>query len=75
MTRPPGEWEDLKMEGKYAKEAAQFCEYIRTLAGKPENLENLESYLSMHFAEWLTKWANTPQDMASEMREFANMII
>ena len=63
------------MERKYTKEAAQFCEYVRTLASKPENLDNLESYLSAHFEEWLAKWANTPQDMATEMREFANMTI
>ena len=63
------------MKKTYTKEAAQFCEYIRALSSKPENLDNLEHYLSMHFSEWLTKWANTPQDMAAEMREFANMVI
>lgn len=63
------------MEGKYAREAAQFCEHIRTLASKPDNLDNLEHYLSRHFSEWLEKWANTPQDMAAEMREFADMVI
>ena len=63
------------MEQKYKKEAAQFCEYVRELAGKPDNLDNLQSYLSAHFGEWLAKWANTPQDIAAEMREFAKMII
>ena len=63
------------MARTYKTEAAQFCEYIRTLASKPENLDNLEYYLSMHFSEWLTKRANTPQDIAAEMREFANMVI
>lgn len=63
------------MKCTYEKEAAQFCEYVRTLASKPDNLGNLQSYLSAHFGEWLTKWANTPQDMAAEMREFAEMII
>lgn len=65
----------MTMKKTYTKEAAQFCEYIRTLASKPDNLDNLEYYLSMHFSEWLTKWANTPQDMAAEMREFSNMVI
>lgn len=31
--------------------AKQFCEALRTIAGKPENLENFELYLSMHFSE------------------------
>ena len=65
----------MTMKKTYTKEAAQFCEYIRTLASKPDNLNNLQSYLSVHFGEWLAKWANTPQDMAAEMREFAEMII
>ena len=63
------------MEQKYTKEAAQFCEYIRTLASKPDNLDNLESYLSAHFGDWLKKYAYDPQSMAAEMREFAEMII
>lgn len=60
---------------KYETAAAQFCEAIQTLASKPENLENLELYLSRHFATWLEKYANTPEAIAAEMREFANMII
>lgn len=63
------------MGSKYASCAHVVIESIRTLASKPENLDNLESYLSAHFEEWLAKWANTPQDMAAEMREFANMTI
>jgi len=57
------------------KAAAQFCAAIKTIASKPENLENLESYLSAHFGEWLEKWASTPEDITAEMREFANMVI
>lgn len=60
---------------EHEKAAAQFCAAIQTLASKPENLENLEHYLSYHFAVWLEKYANTPENMAAEMREFANMII
>lgn len=63
------------MERKHEKTAAQFCGAIRTLASKPENLENLEHYLSHHFAAWLEKYANTPETMCCEMIEFANMII
>ena len=44
---------------KYTIEAAQFCNAIRELANKPENLQNLESYLERHFDKWLEKYANT----------------
>lgn len=47
--------------------AAQFVAAIRTIAEKPQNLDNLESYLSRHFPAWLSKYASTPEDMAAEM--------
>ena len=40
---------------KYTVEAAQFCNAIRELANKPENLQNLESYLEWHFGKWMEK--------------------
>lgn len=58
---------------KYEKQAAEFCKAIRTLANNTENLENLESYLSCHFEKWLKAWANTPEGLAAEMKEFAEM--
>ena len=60
---------------KYTVEAVQFCDAIRELANKPENLQNLESYLEYHFEAWLEKYANTPDSMAAEMSEFARMEI
>ena len=60
---------------KYEKQATQFCEAIRTLANKLENLNNLESYLTYNFDKWLTTWANTPENLAEEMKEFAEMEI
>ena len=60
---------------KYEEQATQFCEAIRALANKPENLENLESYLSRHFSEWISNWANSPASLAEEMKEFAEMEI
>ena len=62
----------MKKEAQ-AKAAADFVNAIKTIANKPENLDNLESYLYYHFAEWLEKYANTPEDMAAEMREFAEL--
>ena len=50
-----------------------FTQAIRDLASKPENLENLNSYLCYHFPEWLEKWANTPEGLAEEMKNFANL--
>lgn len=58
---------------KYEEQAAESCEAIRTLANNTENLENLESYLSYHFEKWLKSWANTPEGLAAEMKEFAEM--
>ena len=60
---------------KYEEQATQFCEAIRALANKPENLNNLESYLTYNFDKWLTTWANTPEDLTAEMKMFAEMEI
>ena len=60
---------------KYEEQTAEFCEAIRTLANKPENLNNLESYLTYNFDKWLTTWANSPENIAAEMKEFAEMEI
>ena len=58
---------------KHEQTAKQFCEALRTIAGKPENLENLENYLSYHFAEWMNKYANTPENITAELKSFADM--
>ena len=60
---------------KYTAEAAQFCDAIRELANKPENLQNLESYLEYHFDKWIEKYASTPDCIAAEMSSFAHMDI
>ena len=56
-----------------AKAAADFVGAIKLIATKPDNLDNLESYLSHHFPEWLRKYANNPEDIAAELREFAQV--
>ena len=61
------------MDEKYTFEATRFIEAIVSIASKPENLENLKSYLSMHFGTWLEKYANSPADIARELKEFAEM--
>ena len=55
--------------------AAQFVEAIKTIASKPENLNNLQYYLGIHFDTWLKRYASTPEDITSELREFAQMEI
>lgn len=63
------------MERPFEKEAADFVNAIKDLAAKPDSLDNLEYYLSRHFAKWLEKYANTPENITCEMKEFANMEI
>ena len=55
--------------------AKEFCNALRAIAGKPDNLENLESYLSYHFAEWMNKYTNTPENITAELKSFADMDI
>ena len=63
------------MNRKHEQTAKQFCEALRAIAGKPENLKNLESYLSYHFAEWMNKYANTPENITAEIKSFADLDI
>jgi truncated hemoglobin YjbI len=58
------------------KESAHvFIEAIREIASKVDNLNNLESYLAHHFDKWIEKFANTPENIAAEMKSFAEMEI
>ena len=41
--------------------AKVFVEAIKTMASKPDNLDNFESYLSYHFDVWMEKFANSPE--------------
>lgn len=59
--------------GKYKYTAQTFCDAVRKLGNNPEALENLQVYLEHHFGEWLKKWADTPDDLAEEMQNFANI--
>ena len=55
--------------------AAIFVNTIKEIAGKPNNLANLESYLSHHFDVWMEKFANMPETLTSELKCFAEMEI
>ena len=70
------EWKILnELERDDSACAEAFCAAIKKLAACPANLENLESYLSQHFDEWLAKYARTPEELTAEMKNFAEMRI
>ena len=56
-----------------SKAAADFVGAIKLIAAKPDNLDNLESYLSRHFSEWVSKLANTHECLAAEMARHADI--
>lgn len=60
-------------ERKYSEAAASVAQSIRDLASNPERLDNLESYLSSHFAAWLERYASDPESIACELKAFAEM--
>ena len=55
--------------------AKVFVEAIKTMASKPDNLDNFENYLSYHFDVWMEKFANSPEGLTSEVKHFAEMEI
>jgi hypothetical protein len=66
----------MEKENKtYSIMADEFIKAIKTIVKKQKNLENLETYLTYHFPEWLEKYANTPGGIVSELKAFAEMEI
>lgn len=59
------------MERQYEEEARQFCAAIKKLAANEAALDNLESYLSMHFDTWLKQYADYPGGITYELERFA----
>ena len=57
----------------YKNEAHIVAKAIKALAKDETALDNFEYYLSQHFEAWLTKFANTPCGMASELNSFAHI--
>ena len=55
--------------------AEKFINAIKEIASKPDNLDNLECYLSHHFDVWMEKFANSPEGLTSEVKHFAEMEI
>lgn len=63
----------MKAPRKYENEARKFCEAIKLIAENDEALENFEMYLSYHFEAWLKNYANTPDKISTEIKDFANI--
>lgn len=63
------------INGNYEQIAKEFVTAIKKLVGNEHNIDNLECYLGYHFAEWLKKFANTPESMTAEIKSFAEMEI
>ena len=57
----------------YTKQAAMMCQAIKDMAKSDFALDNFESYLSHHFDSWMKKFANTPDDLAAELKDFASI--
>ena len=55
--------------------AKVFVEAIKTMASKPDNLDNFENYLSYHFDVWMEKFEYNPECLVSELKHFAEMKI
>lgn len=58
---------------KNEQNALELRAAIIALANSTEHMNNFVSYLTAHFPEWLEKYANTPEGLVSEFKEFANM--
>ena len=46
---------------------------IKKLVENPEVLENFENYLDQHFDVWFEKYANTPEGLVSEFKQFSEI--
>lgn len=55
--------------------AKSFINAIKELASDTKKLDNLESYLSIHFDIWMERYANTPCDITYELKCFAEIEI
>lgn len=50
-----------------------FTESIKRLAENPARLDNLNSYLTYHFDNWVEKFANTAEGLTSEIKCFSEI--
>lgn len=58
---------------KHEEEAKTMKKAIVTMANNEESLDNFINYLSCHFDEWIEKYANCSEKMASEFKRFSEI--
>ena len=64
-----------KNKREFEELAERFVEAIKRIAKKEENLNNLQHYLSIHFEQWIERFARTPLAIVCELESFADMEI
>lgn len=64
-----------KNEREFEELAERFVEAIKRISTKEENLNNFQNYLSIHFEQWLERFARTPLAITCELESFADMEI
>jgi len=53
--------------------AQRICAAIVKLANNPDGLDNFKNYLRHHFGAWFDRICKTPEDLTTEIEEFANI--
>ena len=53
--------------------AEELAEAIKRMANSEESLNNFKNYLSTHFNTWIKKWANTPEGLTAEFKNFSKI--
>lgn len=77
----PEDWEIKKIQRladeKYAQIelAERFCKAIKALTENEYAIENMESYLAIHFPIWMEKWAHDPEGLTSELEHFSKITL
>ena len=58
---------------KNEKLASEFIEALKVLVNDEQKLYNFECYLLHHFNTWMIKFANNPESLVSEIKEFSKI--
>lgn len=61
------------LEEKWKEEADRTTAAIQKLAENEEALENFNNYLSIHYGQWIEKYASDPGGLTDELERFADM--
>lgn len=64
-----------KNKREFEELAERFVEAVKRISKKEENLNNLQHYLSIHFEQWIERFARTPLAIVCELESFADMEI